>query len=208
MSEPYDPNQWDWGHDHPGFQGQSPTTPYQAQPYQAQPYQAQPYQAQPYQAQPYGAPLYSIYPGPGAASHGRPGQVVAAAVLSYVEAGLLILTGLILFSGSAAASAWSSDGDGEHGWGAQFGFAGLGDIVAAGLLIAGGVMFTGGKRPGRTLLGFGLGLCVIEALFWIIRFDDGAGAMVPWAAFYLIMPTIAMFLSYAGSITGWLDARA
>ena len=109
--------------------------------------------------------MYSIYPAPGGRQRGRPGQVVAAAVLSYVEAGFLLLTGLILFSGSSAVSDWSNHNDRDHlGWGAQFAVAGLGDIVAAGLLIVGGVVFTAGKRLGRTLLAVGLAVCVVEAV--------------------------------------------
>jgi hypothetical protein len=149
--------------------------------------------------------MYSIYPNPGAIGWGRPGQAVAAAVLSYIEAGLLILTGLILFSGSSAVSDWSSSNEGnDYGWAAQFALAGLGDVVAAGLLIAGGVAFTGGKQVGRTLLAVGLAVCVVEAILWISWLYDSSGASFVWAAFYLVMPIIATSMSYAGSVSRWL----
>jgi hypothetical protein len=204
VSEPYDPNPSYWAHDNPGHSA----PPYQGQPYQGQPYQGQRYESQPDAAPvgPYGAPTYSIYPNPGATSWGRPGQVVTAAVLSYIEAGLLILTGLILLSGSSAVSDWSSSNDGnDYGWAAQFALAGLGDIVAAGLLIAGGAAFTGGKRLGRTLLAFGLAVCVVEAILWISWLNDSSGAILVWAAFYLVMPIVATSMSYAGSISRWLE---
>ena len=150
--------------------------------------------------------MYSIYPYPGGIGGGRPGQVVAAAVLSYIEAGFLILTGLILFSGSSAVSDWSSSNNSDdYGWGMQFGFAGLGDLLAAGLLIAGGVMFSGRNRLGRTLGAAGLIVCVIEAIFWISWLDGSSGAIIPWATIYLVMPVIATSMSFAGSVRRWLD---
>jgi hypothetical protein len=209
VSEPFDPNPSYRAHDNPGYFAPPPAPPYPAQPYPGQPYPNQQYPGQPFPApgsvNPYGAPMYSIYPNPGATSRGRPGQVMAAAVLSYIEAGLLILTGLILFSGSTAVSDWSSGNDGnDYGWAAQFALAGLGDIVAAGLLIAGGAVFTGGKRVGRTLLAAGLAVCVVEAILWISWLDDSSGAIFLWAAFYLVMPIIATSMSYAGSTSRWL----
>ena len=75
----------------------------------------------------------------------------------------------------------------------------------AGLLIAGGVVFSNGKRLGRTLTALGLAVCVVEALFWIIRLEDGSGAIVPWAVFYLIMPIVGTSLSFAGQVSRWLD---
>jgi hypothetical protein len=216
MSAPYDPNQSYSAHDNPGYPGPPPYQGqlypgqlYPGQPYPGQPCPGQPYQAQPYQTPgppvgPYVAPMYSVYPDPGLTTGGRPGQAVAAAVLSYVEAGLLILTGLILFSGSSAASDWSSRNGDDYGWGTQFALAGLGDLVAAGLLIAGGIICTSGKRLGRTLLGAGLAVCVVEAIFWMIRLNDDSGAIFPWAFFYLVLPILATSMSFAGSVSRWL----
>lgn len=218
MAEPYDPNPSSWARDDQGYHGPPPSAPLQGWPNSsASPHPRQPPLTHPYPASgsaipplpgagyplPYGppVPMYSIYPDPGAVGRDRPGQVVATAVLGYVEAGLLILTGLILFSGSSASSS------GDYGWGAQFAFAGVGDMVAAGLLIAGGVAFVGGRRLGRTLVAAGLGLCVLEALFWVIRLSDSSGAIFAGAAFYLTMPIIGTSLSFAGRVSRWLDTR-
>jgi hypothetical protein len=234
MSEPYDPNPAGWPPAAPGYAGPGPPQTYPTQQYPGQPLPAQQFPAQQFPAQqvpaqpylpyptqqypppqayaplgypaPYGAPGYSLYPDPGAAGRGRPGQVIATAVLGYVEAGWLIMTALVLFTGSSAVSSWSDSGSGDdHGWGLQFALAGLGDIVAAGLLIAGGVVFSSGKRAGRTLAAAGLAVCVGEALFWIIRLSDSSGGVVPWAVFYLVMPIVGTSLSFAGQVSRWLD---
>jgi len=230
MSQPYDPNQgmgWDPGG--PGYTGPPASAyplgqpvhpdpgpygnPGYANPGYANPGYANPgYAAQGY-AGPgypgaghpgYGPPSYSIYPDP-ARRFGRPGQVIGTAVLSYVQAGLLTLAGVILLSGSWAASDFSNGDGSQSDWGAQFALAGFGDLAAAGLLIAGGVLFAGGRRLGRTLVTIALGLCLVEAVFWLAKLGDGDGVIVPWVIFFIVLPIIGSSLSFAAPVRDWLD---
>ena len=219
MSEPYDPNRpsnWDSRPSATEYTGPPVglNQPYPDQPFAAPGYGPAGYGPAGYGpvafgAQPYPAPGYSIYPMPGAWNAGRPGQVAGAAVLSYIESGLLIITGLILFSGSSAVSSWSHGSHtSDRGWGAQFAVAGFGDLVAAALLITGAVAFSGGRPFGRLLLSVGLGVCVAEAIFWMAKLSDANGAILPWVAFFLAMPVIATAMSYSSSVKAWLTFTA
>lgn len=117
------------------------------QPYAPPPYGApQPYGAAPqYGApQPYGsAPQYGApqpYPGPGR----RPGTVTTAAVLAFVNAGIVIITKLLAF---AVLATFTSNAIAEWGMGlvvANYALL-LAKLVAGGLLIWGGVAALQGR---------------------------------------------------------------
>lgn len=208
MSEPYDPNRrpnWDSQPSAAGYTGPSVSM---NQPYPEPAYPTYPgpgYVPTAYSGYGYPPPGYSIYPTPGGRNAGRPGQVAGAAILSYIEAGLLILTGLILFSGSSAVSSWSNDSHtSDRGWGTQFAVAGFGDLIAAALLIGGAVAFSGGRPSGRTLMSAGLGVCVAEAIFWLAKLSNDNAAILPWVAFFLAMPVIATAMSYSSGVRDWL----
>ena len=97
---------------------------------------------------------------------------MASAVLAFIDAGLLILSGaLLLFGASVAASIADSLGDSSSSYTAEFAFDGVLDLVAGGLLIAGGVNLLGGRLIGRTLLTVGGAIVLVEGIYWPARFD-------------------------------------
>jgi hypothetical protein len=212
MSQPYDPNQaMGWDPAGAGYTG----PPASAPPYPPSPsgypgpstYGYPGYAADhPMGGYPpgYGPPPYSIYSDMSRRT-GRPGQVMGTAVLSYVQAGLLALTGVILLSGSAAVSDASTNDGTTFGWGSQYALAGFGDLVAAGLLIAGGVLFAGGRRLGRTLVSIGLAICLIEAALWLATLSDGGGVVIPWVIFFIVLPIIGSSLSFSAPVRDWLN---
>lgn len=144
------------------------------------------------------------YPQPGWGGPQRPGQVTGAAVLGYVEAGLLMISSLFVFAGASivndTASALSA---GDGGITAQFVLAGMANLIAAALFIAGGAMFTGANPTGRVLLVAAITLTAVTALFWVIRFH--AGGIVVWAIAFLTMPAITACLAFGRSVNAWLQ---
>lgn len=163
----------------------------------------------------YPAPAYSAYPQPGWSGSypqphpgwggpQRPGQVTGAAVLGYVEAGLLMISALFVFAGASIVNDTANAlNAGDGGITAQFVLAGMANLIAAALFIAGGAMFTGANPTGRVLLVAAITLTAVTALFWVIRFHDGG--IVVWAIAFLTMPAIAACLSFGRSVNAWLQ---
>lgn len=158
-------------------------------------------------------PGYAAYPQPAWAGSFTPtgwggppvpGQVTGAAVLGYVEAGFLIISSLFVFAGASivndTASALSA---GDGGLTAQFVLAGMANLIAAALFIAGGTMFTSANPTGRVLLVAAITLTAVTALFWVIRFHQGA--IVVWAIAFLTLPAIAACLAFGRSVNAWLQ---
>ena len=131
---------------------------------------------------------------------------MSASVLSYIQAGLLILSGLTLLAGASAvhdaSSAFSSS---DGGLTAEFVFDGILNLVAAGLFIAGGVMFTGGTARGRTYIGVSAAITVCLSIYWMIRTQDGG--VIVWAVIFAAMPIIATCLAFGRPATDWLKTR-
>ncbi|MCW2525179.1 MAG: hypothetical protein JWM76_39 [Pseudonocardiales bacterium] len=189
--------------------GQPPyDQPQYGQPPYSQPQYGQPTYPSPYPIS-YPAPGYSPYPVPGGlpgqwpGGPPRPGQVMAASVLGYVTAGLLILAGLLLLIGATIVNDLSNSLDGDdHGLTAEFVFDGFGNLVAAGLLIAGGSMLTTGNWRGRLLISVGAAIVSAFAVYWIIR-TQWNGVIV-WGVIFTAMPIIAVGLAFGRPVTDWL----
>jgi hypothetical protein len=141
------------------------------------------------------------YPTPPGAS--RPGTVVAAAVLAYVVAGLLILAGLFLFYGATVISSLSdSVGSNGSGVAAEAVLDGIVNFVAAGLLIAGAVLTTIRRGNGRPLLTTGAVVCLAAGVYWVIRAHDVA--VLPWLVLFVAPTIIAVALLWQRRVSAWL----
>lgn len=134
---------------------------------------------------------------------GRPGGVFAASVLAYIDAGLLILAGLLLFVGASAVDSWSNAfGSSDNGITAELTVDGFINLIAAGLQITGGVLLAARSERGRTLLTIGGSICVLAGVYWVLRIHNVAA--VVWSAVFISMPIIAMSMAWAVQATTWL----
>ena len=160
---------------------------------------SQPYGQQPpgnyNQGQPgYGAmpPAPPEYGGPIA----RPGQVTAAAVLAFVQAGLTLICSIMVLIGAAALSD-AADGDSTIG-GIDVGGAlaalwilGLVGVVGAGLLIWGGVKAMSGTAG--PLLIIAAALQILLCIIWLAALNGGIIAIL-----LVVMPIITLVMSLGG----------
>ena len=132
---------------------------------------------------------------------------MAAAVLAYVNAGLLILAGaLLLFGASVVSDFENSTGSGSD-YGVEIALDGLLNLVAAGLLIAGAVMFTSGKSTGRLLLTVGCAIVIAESVYWLTRFNSvitNSGTVV-WALLFGVLAVLPLAFAYTGAVTRWIQ---
>jgi hypothetical protein len=177
-------------------QAQYGQPPYGQSPY-GQQYAPSGYPAQPgYQPGVYAPPAYppSYYPQPS----GRPGQVIAAAVLGYVVAGLLVVAALICFAG---ANELDNLGYPDNGF---LVVGGLGNLIAAGLLIAGGVMLTAGRSTGRTLYTLGCLLDGVVAIVWLTR----GSVVLFWVVLFVAPLVVGLSLGWQVTATRWLATRS
>ena len=151
------------------------------------------------------APPPPGYPGsyPPPWDTGRPGGISAASVLGYIDAGLLILAGLLLLIGASAVDSWNNAfGSNDNSITAELAIDGLLNLLSAGLQIAGGVMLTGRSERGRTLLTVGGGLCIAAGVYWLIRVHDVGVAI--WTIVFIALPIIALSLAWTAPATEWL----
>lgn len=200
-----------------GYGGPPPTGSYQGVP--QQPYAGGYPQA--YGQPPYpGYPVPTGYPGYGYSGYPpqpqgpqRPGLVVAAAVLGYVNAGLLIVGGFLLLFGATIVNDIENAVDSGTDYATEAALLGVGNMIAAGLLIAGAVMFSGAKPVGRLLLAVGNGIVLALAVYWFLRFTDdrfndvGSGFLV-WGSLYATLAVLSLAFSFTGAINRWLVERA
>src|SRR4051794_17307809 len=100
------------------------------------------------------APPPPGYPGayPAPWDTGRPVGVMGASVLAYIDAGLLILAGLLLLVGASAVDSFNQAfGSNDTNAAVELATDGLVNLVAAGLMIAGGVLMETRSERGRLL---------------------------------------------------------
>jgi hypothetical protein len=140
------------------------------------------------------------YPAPW--DSGRPSTIPAAAVLAYIDAGLLILAGLLLLAGASAVDSWNNAFGTHNAITTELLVDGLINLLAAGLLIAGGVMISARSETGRTLLSAGGGLCIAAGLYWVARTHD-LGVFF-WTIVFVALPIIAISLAWTAPATVWL----
>jgi hypothetical protein len=151
------------------------------------------------------APPPTGYPGsyPAPWDSGRPNAIPAAAVLAYIDAGLLILAGLLLLAGASAVDSWNTAfGSHDNAITTELAVDGVLNLLAAGLQIAGGVMISSRSETGRTLLSAGGGLCIAAGLYWVLR-AQAVGVLV-WTIVFVALPIIAISLAWTAPATQWL----
>lgn len=140
---------------------------------------------------------YPVVPGPPAV----PGNVRAAAVLAFVQGGLLILAGLITISFADNGS------DNDFGLRSiQLGsedsllIMGVLTLIAGGLLIAGGVQL---PRKKSVLLLVGSGISLVMSVWWLITTDFDESVLI-WALLLAAMPIISASLAAGQTARQWM----
>jgi hypothetical protein len=182
--------------------GYPPAPTYQQPGYPPAPYPLPVYPQtgyQPYpQPGPYGYPpaVPAYYPQPG---NGRPGVVVAAAVLGYVVAGFLILSGFLLLIGASAVDG-IDDTYGNNSGTTKFLLSGVANLVSSGFLIAGGVMLTSRQPRGRAMYAIGSAVCIGAGVFWL---TVSLGSII-WVIIYCAPVIIGTIFIYGVSTARWM----
>lgn len=201
---------------HPGnpYAGPAPTAP----PQHGQPY-----------AQPYGQPVAYGYPGPsGPQPQGprRPGQVITAAVLAFVQAGLVFIASLYLWFFASIAELIATSNSGMATGGPGFAtdeqaqalategtVLALLQLVSAVLLIAAGVRALNTRnRSGWWLVLIAHAGQLVFVTYWAVRLlmfmDDGPGAegaFASFSVFFAAAPVVSLGLLLTGTARGWFD---
>lgn len=146
----------------------------------------------------YGTPQYGTpYGPPGGGGPERPGAALASAVLSYIQAGIVLFSSFFVLAVGTAST--------------EFLVLGIVQLISVGLLIFGAVQLTSGS--GRTTLLIASGLQLALVVYWLIRInsfdeadlDEGFGVVIP--LFYAVMPAVALALALNGMVTRFLAAK-
>jgi hypothetical protein len=185
---------------------------------------------------PYGPPVYgypaygypgSGYPGWGFPGYGypaapraprRPGQVVTAAVLTFVQAALVLLTSLYVYFFAALLEIAARDVPLP---GAASGLAGEGTVLAivqvlsAVVLIVGGIRALMRRAPAAWWLLVGaLAVQVVLAVYWLVRLiqferdlpgPDEPGPFLAITFFYAAMPLVGLGMLLLGPGKRWFE---
>ena len=189
------------------YAGPPPTTPYRPTPGDW-PGQAPPYaQAWP---QPWTPP--AVRPG----RPGRPGQVIGAAVLAFVQAAAVALaTAYLQLLGSVFSLAADQPGFPADGaaLAAEAGTLGVVQLVSVVVLVAGGVLALLHRSPlARWTLAAAFALQLALAAYWAVRLLTvlGAGVLPVLVLFFAAAPAVALGLSVNRAARAWFtgDTRA
>jgi hypothetical protein len=165
---------------------------------------SQPYGQQPGDAnQGYGA----MPPAPAEHSAGpitRPGTVTAAAVLNFVQAGITLISSILMMTVVGAVTSAADDEslggiEVDEGMLAVFWILTIAGVLGAGLLIWAGIKALSGTAG--NLMMIANGLQIVLGIVWLI-----VGA--PIAVAFLIMPIISLVLSMQGPAKQFEASRA
>lgn len=202
--------------------GPPPQQPYGAPPpWGQQPYQ-QPYGAPPPWGQPaWGPPPYGPPPW-GPPRERMPGQVVAPAVLAFVQAVVVLIASLYVWFFASVADIASSGRPGVYTSETARSLATEGTVLAVVqlasvvLLVAGGVLALNRRTPAAyRLLAGALVVQVVIALYWAGRLldvlgtlgdGDGEGSLAAFSLFFLVLPAVALGLLLSGVARRWFTA--
>jgi hypothetical protein len=208
------------------YAGPPPTAPPVPPPYGYQPYGYGP----PYgHAQPYGYPPYAPWP-PGApspwaaAGPRRPGQVVASAVLAFVQAGLVLLASLYVWFFASVAGFAVSGGRGGYSSDTVRAMATEGpplaviQLLSTVVLVAAGVLALS-RRTRAVWIGL-IGAHAVQLLiagYWAVRLStllgnlagpSSSGALGTMTLFFAVGPLVGLGLLLVGPGRHWFDGTA
>lgn len=189
---------------------QSPTHPGPA------PYQPQPgYPAAPGYGPGPGAPVAMAYPGP-YGGYGpprrngppRPGGATAAAVLHFVQGGIVLIASLYLLFALSVIEALTETTQSE------FTIVTVVQLASAGLLIAGGVTLLSGNSLVLSYVAGAVQLALV--LYWAIRIasftsgelDEVFPSLAIMSMFFAVLPIIALSLSATTGVRRWAAEKA
>jgi hypothetical protein len=177
----------------------------------------------------YGPPAYAYPPGypppwPGGPPRPkRPGQVIAAAVLAFVQGGLVLLSSVYVvflasFAGLAADVDSSTTPDEVGALATEGVVLGIVQVASAVLLIVGGVMaLNTRKRRALVVLVAAFTVQVLLCLYWAVRLTaladeipgaDPSSAFLAFTLMFAASPVVGLGLVLLGSGRRWFDPEA
>ena len=202
-----------------------PPAPYASPPYAAQPYGPP---QQPYGQAPWGPPPWGGWPAYGPPQWGwapparprKPGQVIAAAVLAFVQAALVLFGSMYVYMISSLVGLAAGQADPDLDLSRAEDLASEGQLVALLQLLSVIALVVGGilvlSRASRTSWLLLLGCFVVQLLlasYWAVRLADlvlavaatggGRGALVGLALFFAAAPLVGFGLLVAGPGRRW-----
>ena len=141
----------------------------------------------------------------------RPGQVVAAAVLAFVQAaGVAIATAYVqllatVFSMAAGQPGFPADG---AALAAEAGVLGVVQLVSVVALVVGGILALNRRSPlARRTLVAALAVQLALAAYWAVRllvvFDSGPAALLVLVLFCAAAPAVALGLAVGRASRAW-----
>ncbi|MGY1779464.1 hypothetical protein [Geodermatophilus sp. SYSU D01036] len=166
------------------------------------------------------APYWPAYGPPVPRRPRRPGQVVAAAVLAFVQAAVVALSSAYVLLLASAFGLFASIPD--HSGGGSDDVSALVtevtvlsavQLLSAVLLVVAGVLVLNRRSPGvwsTLLVGFGVQLAL--AVYWLVRLtsladlagSDPTGVLVVGVLLYAAAPAVGLGLLLAGAVRRWV----
>jgi hypothetical protein len=162
------------------------------------------------------APSYPSTPGggysPNQMVNTRPGSATGAAVLGFVQAGITLVTTILMLFGLAGVGSGVDSGELALAW-----IVTLAQALGAALLIYGGVQLIGGS--GRTIFMAAAGVEIAICLYYLIRILaldtsnelpgaselKSSAAMIP--ILFAVMPVIGLCLALTSSAGAWSQSK-
>lgn len=162
-----------------------------------------------------GAPVAMAYPGP-YGGYGpprrngppRPGGATAAAVLHFVQGGIVLISSLYLLFALSVIGAVTDTTQTE------FTIVTVLQLASAGLLIAGGVTLLSGNSLVLSYVGGAVQLALV--VYWAVRIasftsgelDEVFPGFAIMSVFFAVMPIIALSLSATTGVRRWAAEKA
>jgi hypothetical protein len=199
-------------------------TPSSGSPYGPPVYGLPGYGSAPYGQPPYGMPPYGGqppaygYPAPWLPPPRRPGQLITAAVLAFVQGGMVLIASLYVWFFASLADLVAQQGQGTYSPATVDALATEGttlavvQLVSFVLLVAGGVRALTARTPAAwRLLVVAHAVQVVLSVYWAIRLSmlldeagpDGGGPLVVFALFFAAGPIVALGLLLTGTVREW-----
>jgi hypothetical protein len=197
------------------YGGPPPTTPYAAPPA----FHPGTHPGAAYPGWPVPAQYWPAYGPPVPARPRRPGQVVASAVLAFVQAGLVALTSayVLLLASTLGVVSTGFGGDAEADALVTEGVVvTVVQVLSVVALVVGGILVLNRRsRSSWLTLVVALAVQLVIALYWLVRLSTlgtltedvvgSTGLLVAAVLFYVAAPAVALGLLLVGSVRRWAD---